>query len=44
MNANHIRVTWINGDGSIDYEDLQLSAGNDIFNVTSIETLVKQEG
>ena len=44
MQANHIRVTWKNGDGTIEHEDLQLSADNEIFDVVSVETLIKQEG
>lgn len=44
MQATHIRVIWKNGDGTIEHEDLQLSADNETFDVVSIETLIKPEG
>lgn len=43
MDATHIRVVWRNVDGTEDYEDFQLDADNAIFDVVSIETLIKQE-
>lgn len=42
MNANKVKVTWQDEDGSIDYEILDLSDSDDVFNVISVEAFYKE--
>lgn len=43
MDCNKVKVTYMESDGTIDYEILDLSDSGDIFDVVSVEAYYKEE-